>query len=329
MPFIPAAAQLSSGGTGEVAYAQTIADVTITSTTEASPTDVLSLGAVNYNGTPIVLEFYAATVGPAGGTTLGFILELWDDTTYLCRVFDSRLPGMNDAQQGVSISHRLVPSAGLHTYKIRGVKNPGTGNPTLFSGTGSAGTGTYCPIQMRARSAPLSSGGGGLVIFDSTLGADTASIDTGANAIPAGLGHIEILILARTDSGAAIVAGELTFNNDSSAIYDSQSDIGNNVTPSAGSSLAQTSIGFNAHGTAGSASYACLTRAKILGYDQTTFWKTIEATTSNPDATANNNFAVQYSWGYRSTAAINRVKIAAGGAAKFVAGSRLQVIGYR
>ncbi len=201
-----------------------------------------------------------------------------------------------------------------------------TGSTGPTGATGASGT-TGATGPTGATGASGSSGA--TIIFDSTLGADTASIDTGAASIPGGYHHIEILIVARCDSGgAALNDCELTFNNDTGANYDRQFSGSQGGTGIAGSNNAQTSLAFTAHGSGGGASYPSMTRMKILGYDQTTFFKVAEVTTGSADQSGANAYAIVFAFGWRSTAAITRVKIAAGSTRKFVAGTRLQIIGY-
>lgn len=69
----------------------------------------------------------------------------------------------------------------------------------------------------------------GAVIFDSTLGADAALIDTGANAIPAGFYILEIETMGQ--SAAAVTSKDtyIRFNNDSGANYQRQYVLGDNT----------------------------------------------------------------------------------------------------
>lgn len=167
----------------------------------------------------------------------------------------------------------------------------------------------------------------GLVsIFDQTLGADTASIDTGANGIAAGHGVLIIWIIARTADAGAGGPLQITVNNDTSAIYDMQNVNGINATAGAGNTLAQANWQTTTHGSGGSAGYPGVWLLTMPGYDQTTFWKVATLQDCVPDATAANQLVAPFSCGYRATTAISRLKIA-GGTANLKAGSRLQILG--
>jgi hypothetical protein len=174
-----------------------------------------------------------------------------------------------------------------------------------------------------------SQGGGGIgaLLFDSTLGAPANAIDTGAAGIALTQNILEVWIIARTDAAGATDTLLVTLNNDGGANYDLQSVVGNNVTASAGSTLAATAWTLAAHGNGGSASYASALVLTFPGYAQTTFFKTGTAMMERSDATAGNNFAYALGLGYRSAAAISRLKVAQNGAGNLLAGSRLLILG--
>jgi hypothetical protein len=176
------------------------------------------------------------------------------------------------------------------------------------------------------------SGGGGsgigALLFDSTLGANANAIDTGAGGIAGSQSVLEVFVIARTDDAAANAVLLVTFNNDGGANYDLQVDSGQNVTASAGIRLAATSLqDFTVHGAGGSASYAASLYLCIPGYAQTTFFKTGIALGSTNDGTAANNLARAYTFSWRNTAAITRMKVAQNGAGNLLAGSRLLILG--
>jgi hypothetical protein len=174
--------------------------------------------------------------------------------------------------------------------------------------------------------------GGTVKLYDYTVsGSDKASIDTNVDGTTvadfAGYSILEIFFVVRTDDAAAVAAVDVTVNNDTGANYDRQVFQGSNTTAAAAVSLAQTKWAVNAHGSGGSASYATAHRMVIPFYADTTFNKTGEIYQATPDATAGNNSLVCLAIGWRSTAAVTRVKIAAQGAAKLKVGSRLAVYG--
>lgn len=170
--------------------------------------------------------------------------------------------------------------------------------------------------------------GGSNILFDSTLGVDTASIDTGVSGIASGFAVLEMWILARTDDAVVIGSVSLTLNNDTGANYDRHRFQAANTTVTGATGLAQTAWAIETHGASASASFPSVTRITIPGYTQTTFFKTGEMTNASPDSTAANNNTTIDSLAWRSTSAISRAKIAvAGGGTVLKAGTRFLIMG--
>lgn len=172
------------------------------------------------------------------------------------------------------------------------------------------------------------SGAGGLVIiFDSTLGADAATIDTGAGGIASGHGDLLVWIVAQTADAAANGAVNLRFNNDSAANYDAAqfetTGTGNSTSAPAGDTKEQTQL----HGVGGTAAYPGVWRLDIPSYDATTFNKAGVAVSGMPDGTAANERLRVQGFGWRNTAAISRIAITASSGANLKAGSRMAVYG--
>jgi hypothetical protein len=123
----------------EVAYAEITSDVSVTATTAASPTDVVSSGALTYTAVPHIIEWFSAGVAPGAGNTT--IISLWDGSTHINRI----------ATHSESISpsrgaHRITPTAASHTYRIRAHRL--VGNGTIRAGAAAAGD-DDCPAFIR------------------------------------------------------------------------------------------------------------------------------------------------------------------------------------
>jgi hypothetical protein len=171
-----------------------------------------------------------------------------------------------------------------------------------------------------------SGGGIGALLFDSTLGANAAAIDTGAGGIAQTQNVLEAWLIVRTADAGVSAGVNLTFNNDAGANYDVQFLTGANATASAAAAVAQANVALTVHGSGGGASYASVAHITIPGYTQTTFFKTGEITFGRPDSTAANERADLVGFTYRSAAAITRMA-ATGGTANLLAGSRLLILG--
>jgi hypothetical protein len=177
-----------------------------------------------------------------------------------------------------------------------------------------------------------SQGGGGsgvgAVLFDSTLGANTASIDTGANGIAATQNVLEVWIVARTDDAAAVGAVAVTVNNDTGANYDLVQIVVSNATVTANNFLAQASWALNVPGAGALAGMAGVIALSIPAYAQTTFHKVGELRNHELDSVAANVRMTARGVNWRNTAAISRMKVAvSGGGTVLLAGSRLLILG--
>lgn len=159
-----------------------------------------------------------------------------------------------------------------------------------------------------------SAGGGATVLSTTTLGADTATIDTGAAGFSTAFSILVIDALLRDDDAAAVSFFTLILNNDAGANYDSQRLEGSAAAASASTTLAANSWTLRCHGAGGTANYASATRVIIPGYGGTTFAKVAHALCALPDGIAGNNAADCHALGYRSTSAISRVKVTVAGA---------------
>lgn len=174
------------------------------------------------------------------------------------------------------------------------------------------------------RGIVVAEAGGMLKVFDSTLGADAASIDTGAAAVPAGYDVMEVFFLGRTTEAVDISGVQITLNADTGANYDRQTLRGTNVTASATNAVAQANWGLGVPGANQHAGAAAVIRFSIPSYAQTTFHKTAECSLAIPDDTAGNNRVEIESLRWRSTAAITRMAVAAS-SGSLLAGSRLLI----
>lgn len=170
-----------------------------------------------------------------------------------------------------------------------------------------------------------------LVYRYTVAGSDKASIDTGADTADAGTNDwtnadlLEVFIAARTDEAAARSSVNITVNNDTGANYDQVFVAGINATASAANVLAQNNWAVTVHGSSGGASYAGAISLWLPDFSGTAFFKIATLLNATPDSTAANNEARTRALGWRSTAAITRLAIAAPGASKLKVGSQLLI----
>jgi len=146
--------RLDSGSVGgsslpgyEFDHTQFTSNVNITATTEATANTVVTASAVTYDGsTPILLEFSCPNAQPdAGAIGRTLLLWLYDGSSSVGAITGLVTPAASSMLVPVQRSIRITPSAGAHTYSIRGSVNAGTG--TVQAGAG--GAGVYYPGYIR------------------------------------------------------------------------------------------------------------------------------------------------------------------------------------
>jgi hypothetical protein len=133
----------------EIGYDQITAPVTVSSTTEGTPTVIIACAAHTFDGGLVILEFFTPEMKCASGVTNPFILaNLYEGATDLGRLCDvgqngSSIPQSTSAP-GIG-KFRFTPSAGSHTYTIGGWVSGGSGS--IAAGAG--GAGVECPTYAR------------------------------------------------------------------------------------------------------------------------------------------------------------------------------------
>jgi hypothetical protein len=165
-------------------------------------------------------------------------------------------------------------------------------------------------------------------LFDSLLGSDTASIDTGANGVATTSSHLLIIIGGRTSEAAAISGCNMIVNNDSGGNYDISTINWTNGGGVAGASAAAgTAWGLPLPGNNAAASVAGAQFYLLPLYSATTFFKTGFAGAGNASSSAGDIKLGIWGLNYRSTTAISRVKITAASGSNLKTGTRMSIYG--
>lgn len=213
--------------------------------------------------------------------------------------------------------------------------------PTTGVGAGTYGDSSHVSqvtVDSRGRLTNASqvaiggAGGGGFgltKLYDQTLGAAAASIDTGVNGIASG--HVDLLILVYVRAADALsnVAINVVLNGDTGANYDLIEWRNLNAVGSSASAHARTAgILGGAPAATLTANYFATIRATINSYDSVTAgYKNIESSggyVTDAD-TAMQVGTLLTTW--RSTAAINRIAVSSAGGGNLITGSRLVIYG--
>lgn len=132
-------------------YTEITADVTITATTEAGATTIITAPSFSTDGvTPILIEFFCPWMEISGSIS-------GNDDDYYVGLFESgntqgilghwkRFANTSSSiSDPVLVRRRLTPISGSKTYSIRGWKE----ETTLVAHAGSGGAGTHLPAYLR------------------------------------------------------------------------------------------------------------------------------------------------------------------------------------
>lgn len=127
----------------EYGYDQITADVTVSSTTEAAGTTVISCAAHTFDGSAVVAEFFSPSIltGLADGVTV----LLFEGATQIGRLCHTQVGASTSQSPGVG-KLRFTPSAASHTYTVTAIR-AGANSGTIKAGA--SGTGVFVPTYIR------------------------------------------------------------------------------------------------------------------------------------------------------------------------------------
>lgn len=172
-----------------------------------------------------------------------------------------------------------------------------------------------------------------LVYRYQVAGSDKATIDTGVDTPDAGTNDwtngdlLEVYFSARSDQAVVIGVFNLTVNNDTSSIYDSQLVQASGSTTVAGAAVAGAANWAQGlvHAANSGSGYPGSCNIILPNYANTVLWKVGEMDSGGVDTSIANDFSRKVSLGYRSTSAITRMKFDATSTFKFKVGSLLLI----
>ncbi len=133
----------------EIGYDQITASVTVTGTSEASGTAVITGSSYTFDGAPVIAQFFSPAIDI--GLNDLCLFTLFEGSTDLCRICDLRSgasgsPGANPTMVANGFA-RFTPSAGSHAYKVTAVRS--SNNATVHADTATGGAGKYGPAFLR------------------------------------------------------------------------------------------------------------------------------------------------------------------------------------
>jgi len=139
-----------SGGSGtigfEIGYSQKTSATFITSSNPASPTTIISPGAITFDGAPVLVTFYSPDIQtPAlnGGATQVY---LYEGSTAIARLTYLQTNSGTAIIASQTGEYRFTPTAGSHTYTIAGIANQ-TGSPFVDGGAGGSNGPSPCFVR--------------------------------------------------------------------------------------------------------------------------------------------------------------------------------------
>lgn len=141
-----------AGGSGtigfEVGYDQITAPVSISSTTEATPTTIISCAAHTFDGAAVLLDVYFAAIEMGSAASIVQV-NLLEGSTELGVMGVFAVSAASTSYFFVCrASYRFTPSAGSHTYKVCAFANSAAGTQAIVK-AGSGGIGGYLPGYAR------------------------------------------------------------------------------------------------------------------------------------------------------------------------------------
>lgn len=134
----------------ELAYAQITAEVTgITTSSAATATNIVSAGAVTFDGSAVMVEFYTPQAESPAVADGRILFELYDGGSAVMTI--GALGSETAAAQKacVLVRVRFTPSAAAHTYSVRAWVSSGTGSVRA----GAGGAGVLVPAYIRITKA--------------------------------------------------------------------------------------------------------------------------------------------------------------------------------
>jgi hypothetical protein len=137
----------------EVGYAEITSDVTVTATSEATATAVVSLGAITYEAVPHLIEFSAPDARPnTGAAGQNITFALFDSTTAVVGVWGRiATPAASGNLLPVRLGYRFTPTAASHTYNVKCWVSVTSG----LVQAGAGGSATHGPAWLRIVRIPV------------------------------------------------------------------------------------------------------------------------------------------------------------------------------
>ena len=132
----------------EINYTQITSNANVTDTAENTATALISPGALTFDGTAVLVEFFCGGVltdTAAVGDQL--IISLFEGASQVTRLAVMNSLVTTQHREPIYATYRFTPTAAAHTYKVTAFTTSTTGTPTISAGSG--GTNGFPPAFVR------------------------------------------------------------------------------------------------------------------------------------------------------------------------------------
>lgn len=123
----------------EIGYDPITAPVTVASTTEATPTTVITCAAHVFDGSAVLLTVFSPNIQMQTASADSLTITLFEATVEITRLGVFVNPATaNTENMAVTLQYRFTPTAASHTYLISAHKTGGTMSVGAGTGSGAA-----------------------------------------------------------------------------------------------------------------------------------------------------------------------------------------------
>lgn len=135
----------------EYDYVEKTSSTNLTATTEATANTIVTANAVTFDGSPVIVEFFTYDVrtDTTAASRIATIFLYMDGSSIgFWATIKNSVNGIEQRWSG-TLRRRLSPSAGSHTFSVRGTTNAGT----AVCDAGAGGSGVVLPTYIRITKA--------------------------------------------------------------------------------------------------------------------------------------------------------------------------------
>jgi hypothetical protein len=130
----------------ELAYAEKTSNTNITATSEATANTIVTAGAVSCDGAMILLVEFGTNAWAQDNTGPVNRIVLFDNGSAIGTLFQGVSPSTSSGKPGFTVRRRLTPSAGSHTFSVRGWVSSAS---TMIVAGDTFGSGIDAPAYIR------------------------------------------------------------------------------------------------------------------------------------------------------------------------------------